>query len=320
MADEPRPDTPRNRGDHDAPHLSPVTPAEDMRSIMLNRVSWAAVLAGVVVALVVQLLLNLLGLGIGAASFSPVSDDNPSATTFSIGAGLWWTLSGILASFAGAYAAGRLSGKPKENTAAWHGLTSWALTTLVIFYLLSTTVGGVLGGAFNSLSSVAGGLARTTGGAVQTAAQTAAPSLSKVSDPFSSIEQSVRGASAGQDPAAAKDAAVAAVRAAVTGDQAQAEAARNRAADALAKAQGIPPDQAKQQVQQYEQQYRQAADSAKQQAIQAAEATRKAVSRGALFGFFALLLGAVASWFGGRMGVVDPTLTGLNFTPLRRQP
>src|SRR6195952_147786 len=312
MADDLRPDTPRNRGDHDAPHMSPVTPTEDMRSIMLNRVSWAAVLAGVVVALVVQLLLNLLGLGLGAASFSPVSNDNPSATTFSIGAGIWWTLSGILASFAGAYAAGRLSGKPKENTAAWHGLTSWALTTLVIFYLLSTTVGGVLGGAFNSLSSVAGGLARTTGGAVQTAGQTAAPSLTKVSDPFSSIEQSVRGASAGQDPAAAKDAAVTAVRAAITGDPAQAEGARNRAADALAKAQNIPPDQAKQQIQQYEQQYRQAADAAKQQAMQAAEATRKAVSRGALFGFFALLLGAVASWFGGRMGAVEPTLTGLN--------
>jgi hypothetical protein len=34
------PDTPRNRGDYDAPHTSPVTPAEDVRSIMLNRVSW----------------------------------------------------------------------------------------------------------------------------------------------------------------------------------------------------------------------------------------------------------------------------------------
>jgi len=48
---------------------------------------------------------------------------------------------------AGGYAAGRLAGKPKESTAAWHGLTAWALTALVIFYLLTTTVGGLLGGA-----------------------------------------------------------------------------------------------------------------------------------------------------------------------------
>ena len=129
-----------------------------------------------------------------------------------------------------------------------------------------------------------------------------------------------RGASAGQDPAAAKDAAVTAVRAAVTGDQAQAEAARTRAAEALAKAQNIPPDQAKQQIQQYEQQYTQAADAAKQQAMQAAEATRKSVSRSALFGFFALLLGAVASWFGGRMGAVDPTLTMGTILPQQRKP
>ena len=59
------PDTPRNRGDSDAPHMSPVTPQEDFRTIMLNRVSWAAVLAGVVVSLVTQLLLNMLGLGLG---------------------------------------------------------------------------------------------------------------------------------------------------------------------------------------------------------------------------------------------------------------
>jgi hypothetical protein len=49
-----RPDTPRNRGDDDAPHLSPTTPAEDARTVLLNEVSWAAVFAGVVVALVCQ--------------------------------------------------------------------------------------------------------------------------------------------------------------------------------------------------------------------------------------------------------------------------
>jgi hypothetical protein len=128
------PDTPRNRGDLDAPHASPATPAEDARTVLLNEISWGAVLAGVVVALVTQLLLNMLGLGIGIAAFDPATGDNPSASTFSIGAGLWWTLSGIIASLFGGYAAGRLSGRPHEATAGWHGLTAWALTTLVIFY------------------------------------------------------------------------------------------------------------------------------------------------------------------------------------------
>lgn len=318
MAETLRPDTPRNRGDDDAPHMSPATPAEDLRTIMINKVSWGAVLAGVVVALVTQLLINLLGIGLGAATLDPGTGDNPSATSFSIGAGLWWTVSGILASFAGAYAAGRLSGKPKEGTAAWHGLTTWALTTLVIFYLLTSAIGGVLGGAFNTLGSAVGGLGRTAGGAMQTAVQAAAPSLANVNDPFARIESQVRGATAGQDPAAARDAAVAAMRAAVTGDQAQAQAARDRAADALAKAQNIPVDQARTQVQQYEQQYRQTVEQAKQQATAAADAAAKTVSRGALFGFLGLLLGAIAAWFGGRMGAVDPTLTNLGLPATNR--
>jgi len=312
MSDLHHPDTPRNRGDYDAPHMSPVTPSEDARTIMLNRISWGAVLAGVVVALVTQLVLNLLGIGLGAATLDPAGGaaDNPSASTFSIGAGIWFAVSGILASLAGGYAAGRLSGKPKESTAGWHGLTTWALTTLVVFYLLTSAVGGILGGAYRTLTGALGSVTQTVGSTAQTAAQVAAPNLSGVTDPFSSIEQSVRGATGGNDPAALRDAAVAAVRSAMTGNPQQAQEARERAAQAIARAQNIPVDQARTQVQQYEQQYRQGVDQAKQQATQAADAAAKGVSRGALFGALGLLLGAIASWFGGRMGAVEPTVTG----------
>jgi len=154
-----------------------------------------------------------------------------------------------------------------------------------------------------------GNVAQTVGSTAQTAAQVAAPNLSGLSDPFAAIEQSVRGATGGNDPAAMRDAAVAAVRAVVTGNQQQAKDARERAAQAIARAQNIPIEEARKQVEQYEQQYRQAADQAKQQATQAADMAAKAVSRGALFGAIGLVLGALAAWFGGRMGTVEPTIT-----------
>jgi hypothetical protein len=260
-------------------------------------------------ALVVQLILNLLGVGIGAATLDPGTDDNPSATSFSVVAAIWWTLSGIIAAFAGGFAAGRLAGQPKESSGGWHGLTAWAVTTLVIFYLLTSAVGSILGGAYNTLTSAVGNVASTAGGAVRTAAQAAAPGLGQATNPFSSIEQSLRSATGGNDPAALRDAATVALRAALTGDQAQAEETRERAAQAIAKAQNIPVEQARPQVQQYEQQYRQAVDTAKEKATQAADVSAKAVSRGALFGSIALLLGAIAAWFGGRAGAVDPTMT-----------
>ncbi|MGE5537736.1 MAG: PhnA-like protein [Gemmatimonas sp.] len=289
-----------------APHMSPVTPAEDMRTVLINNVSWGAVLAGVVFSLVVQLLLNMLGIGIGAATIHPMEGNSPDASSFSMGAGIWWVVSGIIAAFAGGIVAGRLSGRPKESTTGWHGVTAWALTTLVVFWLLTTAVGSIVGGGLNVLGSITGGIGKTVG----QAAQTAAPMVAQNPDPFSGIANQIQAQTGGSDPQAMRDAATAAVKAAVTGDQQQAQQARERAVPLLAKAQNISEDDARQQIDQYQQQYQQAMDQAKQQAIQAADTTTKVVSRAALFSFVSLVLGGIAAWFGGRMGAVDPTIRG----------
>jgi CHASE3 domain sensor protein len=94
--------------------------------------------------------------------------------------------------------------------------------------------------------------------------------------------------------------------------------ARERAAQAIAKAQNVSIEEARKQVQQYEQQYRETVDQAKQKATQAADVAAKATSRGALFGSIALLLGAIAGWFGGRTGAVDPTITRARLRRRRR--
>lgn len=115
-----------------------------------------------------------------------------------------------------------------------------------------------------------------------------------------------------------RDAAVAAMRAVVSGDESDKEAARTRAAEALARARDIPVDQARQQVQRYEAQYRQALDSAAQQAAETADAARGAVTSASIFATIALLLGALAAWFGGRAGVVSPTVTIERLRAVRR--
>jgi len=281
--------------------------ADDMRTVMLNRVSWGAILAGAVTALVIQLVLAMIGIGFGLSTVSAASlSDNPTAGTLSLGAGLWWAFSGIFASAAGGYLAGRLSGKPLETTAGYHGLTAWAVTTLVVMYLLSSAAGALIGGAFNTVGTALGGAGQVIGGAAQTAARAAAPSLPQLNNPLEALQRQVRDASGGQDPAALRDAAASAVSAAVSGDPAKRAEAEDRAANALARAQNIPVDQAKQQVQGYQQQYQQAVAQAKEQAQRAAEATRKAAAQGALYAALALILGALAAFFCGRAGTVDP--------------
>ncbi|MBD8653323.1 MULTISPECIES: PhnA-like protein [Rhizobium/Agrobacterium group] len=263
----------------------------------LNKVSWGAIFAGVVIALAVQFLLNLLGVGLGAAVLDPVTSDNPTASTFSIAGGIWFVIAGIIAAFVGGYVSSRLSGRPSNSTGGYHGLTTWAVTTLVVLYMLTTSIGALVGGAFSGLSSVIGGVGQTAA----TAASTAAPAIANSANPMAGIEQQIR-STTGNDPQALQNAAVAAVQAAVTGDQAKAEDARNRAAEAIARSQNIPVEQARQQVQQYEATYRENVEAAKQQALEAAEATATAVSAGAILGFIALALGAIAGWVGGSFG------------------
>ncbi|GEP11443.1 PhnA-like protein [Methylobacterium gnaphalii] len=298
-------------------HRSPVTPAEDLRTIALHHISWGAILGGVFIALILQLILSLLGLGLGLTSVSATEGGNPAASTLSISAGVWWVISGIIAAAAGGYTAGRLSGKPVESTAGYHGLISWAVTTFVVIYLLTSSLGGLVGGAFSTVSSAvssvasgAGSVASGAGSAAKTAVQAAGPSMPNLPNPMTEIESRVRGASGGQDPAALRDQAVTAVRDALSGDPDKQQAAKDKAAEAIAKAQGIPQDQAKQQVQQYQDQYNKAVADAKEQAKQTAEATRKAAAQGALYAALALLIGAAASFLAGRAGAVNPTLTG----------
>ncbi|MFB2550841.1 PhnA-like protein [Ensifer soli] len=264
----------------------------------VSSVSWGAILAGVAVALTTQLLLNLLGAGVGAAVIDPVSGDTPTATTFSLSTAAWFIVSGLVASFIGGYVASRLSGRPARAVGGLHGISSWAVTTLVVFYLLTTSIGAIVGGAFSGLGSVIS----SAGSAVATTATAASPALAAATDPLATIEQNVRQASGGNDPAALRDTAVQAVRAALTGNEAEAEAARNRAADAIARAQSIPVDQARQQVAAYEQQYKDAVAAAKEQAVAAADMTASAVSAGAFVAFIALVIGAIAAWFGGVWG------------------
>jgi hypothetical protein len=94
-------------------------------------VSWAAVAGGVFVALIVHILLNMLGAGIGAASID-VTPAEGEAQTIGWGAFAWWSISGIIAAFAGGWAAGLLSSGYGSRDGGIHGFLSWAVTTVIV--------------------------------------------------------------------------------------------------------------------------------------------------------------------------------------------
>jgi hypothetical protein len=281
----------------DRPSERPILDSASV-SAAYNQVSWGAIFAGVFLALASQFLLNLLGVGIGAAVLDPATTDNPAASTFSIVGGIWYVVAGIIAAFIGGYVASRLSGRPSKSTGGFHGVTVWAVTTIVVLYLLTTSVGALVGGAFSGLSSVVGG----AGQAATSAASSAIPVVANATNPMGQIEQQIRDASGGTDPEALRSTAISSIQAAFTGDPAKAEEAKTRAADALARAQNIPADQARKQIDEYQAQYTASVEKIKQEAINTAQTTTTVISSGAILAFFALLLGAVGGWFGGTAG------------------
>jgi hypothetical protein len=132
-----------------------------------SAVNWGAVLAGGVAASALMLLLLAFGAGVGFSVVSPWADSGLSATTFSLGAGLFLIVVAMLSSTIGGYIAGRLRTKWVgvhthevffRDTA--HGFLAWAFATLLSAGVLGAAVTHITAGA--SAGAAQGAASATT--------------------------------------------------------------------------------------------------------------------------------------------------------------
>lgn len=130
-----------------------------------RRISWGAIIAGTLVAMVTMLILNLLGIGIGLGSINPVEETAPFSG-LGTGSIIWWVVSNLVAIFAGAWVAGKLAGVPKSSTSTMHGVLSWCLYTLASFWILTTAVGSIISG----VGSVVSGTLSAAGSGIEAVA------------------------------------------------------------------------------------------------------------------------------------------------------
>lgn len=128
---------------------------------------WSAILAGLAVALGVQVFLTAIGGAIGLAAAIPATaHDADTARGIGIGAGVWTVLSPLVSMFVGAYVASYLSRPVDRGAAAINGIAIWALS-LVVGVL-------IVGGAATSTASglLSGAASGATNGGAMAAAQT----------------------------------------------------------------------------------------------------------------------------------------------------
>ncbi len=291
---------------------SPVSAYPPATSVLgaVRRMSWGAVLAGVAILLVVQLLLALLGVALGLTAIDPAAAaaDNPSPTAFSITAGAYWVASSVIATFIGAWAAGRLVGVPDRTFGMLHGIVTWSVATLLLFYLLTSTLGSLAGGAFNLVGSALQTVGQSAQGLASGAMQVLPDDLRAQADRLFERGQA-QAQQTGQEAQQATGTGntADAVRRVVAGVREGASPQdRQAAVNLIAQQAGIPPEEADRRLGEFQNSYRQAMAQAQPKARQAAETAKETVSQAAFWSVGALVIGLLVGAIGGRAGTPDP--------------
>ncbi|MCY0389684.1 hypothetical protein OVY01_21290 [Robbsia sp. Bb-Pol-6] len=108
----------------------------------LPRVSWGAVIAGVILSLIAYVILSVLGMAVGASLISPLTQQNPMHH-FGFGSGVWVIVTTVIAVLVGSYFAGRCA-----PVLGWlHGLLAWAVMILVVAFGMTSLVGSAISAA-----------------------------------------------------------------------------------------------------------------------------------------------------------------------------
>jgi len=270
-----------------------------------SAVSWAAVIAGGVTAASVAITLLLLGAGLGLASISPWAGRGVSTGTFTVFAAIWLIIVQWVASALGGYMAGRLRTKWVavhtdevffRDTA--HGFLSWALGVLITAVVLTGAAGSVAGRGTELATQAASNANVANRYFVDSLfRQNANPALATGGSVLGAAPPlTAPGAFALSDQQMRVDATDILAEGALTGGVSQADSLY--LAQLVAQRTGLPPADAQERVTDVLNRERAMIRSAKQ----TLDASRKAASGAAVYGFVALLIGAFIASVSGALG------------------
>jgi hypothetical protein len=278
-----------------------------------RRISWAAIFGGVILIVAIQLLLSLLGAGIGLGTVDTNAGSTPSPSNLGVGAGIWWVVSSCIALVAGGYVAAWLAGIELRFDGMLHGLVAWGIATLLTFWLLTSAIGGIIGGGFSALSSVASAAGSGVSEAAKPIAQAAGVSPDMIQQQAQSYLQPTNPDPATMSPQdAQKEIATSLTTyagggpdaaAANAGGGPDAAAAKERIVDIMAAQMKISHDEAAKKFDDAQAKLKRTRDQAIQTAKDAADASAAAASKTSFAAFGVLLLGAIAAALGGSLAV-----------------
>ena len=250
----------------------------------------------------VQILLGLLGAGIGLGTVNTNAGTTPTAGTLGIGAGAWWIATTLVSLAFGGYTAAWLAGIDERWDGMLHGLIAWGIATLLTIYLLTSAVGSIIGGGFSALGSVASAAGSGVKEAAQPLAQAAGVTPDMLQQQAQAYLQPANPDPATMSPQDAQKQVVANLATYAKGGP-DAAFAKDRVVAIMAAQQKVSRDQAAKQFDDAQAKLKQEKDQAVQAAKNAADASAAAASKTSFGAFAVLLIGAVAAALGGLLAV-----------------
>jgi hypothetical protein len=286
-------------------------PAEAAASpAILIRVSWSAILAGIVLALAIEILLDVLGAGVGLELVKAGRGATPNASSFGTSAGIWWLASTIIALVIGCYVAARLAGVTSRWDGVLHGLVIWAGMVLIAVYLLTSAIGDLTGGAFSMLRGTVSAAGSAAATAVRTTLPGAKPANSFNADVLQQQAEDILNAPTSRDAARMSRAdatkAIAEALPDVLSGGEKSVAAKKRITDIVSAQARISSRDAQKRVDDVEVRLNDLKNQATETTGQTARASAATASRASLLAFAALLIGAIASAVGGWLASPEP--------------
>lgn len=286
-------------GDHDHNHRSTV--------------SWGAIFAGAVAALGVQVLLMMLGAGLGLAVYSPLTESDPMAN-LSIGALLIQSISAIISLCLGGWVAGRFAPVHCRATGWLHGFTVWCTATVGGVILVALGAGMMLGGLSKIISGGLSAAGQPVAAVAGGAADLASTALKQSEDTITSfVEEAVSSLpddiSESEKIRATREVGLALGRLFNPLQDGNTAANRSDAITALVEHTEMGQTEAENAVNEWTTTYEElqddlaaAKETAVTQAREAADTAASALATASLWSFFAFLLGALAAAGGGFLG------------------
>ncbi len=115
-----------------------------------DRIRWGPIIAGIFVAIAMQLILSALGAAIGLT----IGASGSEAGAVGIGVGIWAVVSLLIALFVGSWVTAAGCSPMNGKTAMLHGFILWATTLAISAWLLASGVSGAFGMAASNAGEV----------------------------------------------------------------------------------------------------------------------------------------------------------------------